>query len=160
MVWSSNPTSIACALRNSFLKSSWHHADAFYMRKTHCFSRLPNVDCRQSTPKKNEERFMDAISFTVNGKMQSVEVAPDTPLLWVLRDTLGLTGTKFGCGMSLCGACTVHVDGEATRSCVTRVSAVSGRNITTIEGLSLQGQSPVQSAWLDQQVAQCGYCQA
>ena len=103
---------------------------------------------------------MDAISFTVNGKMQSVEVAPDTPLLWVLRDTLGLTGTKFGCGMSLCGACTVHVDGEATRSCVTRVSAVSGRNITTIEGLSLQGQSPVQSAWLDQQVAQCGYCQA
>ena len=103
---------------------------------------------------------MDAISFTVNGKLQSVEVAPDTPLLWVLRDTLGLTGTKFGCGMSLCGACTVHVDGEATRSCTTRVSAVSGRNITTIEGLSSDGKSFVQLAWLDQQVAQCGYCQA
>ena len=103
---------------------------------------------------------MDAISFTVNGKLQSVEVTPDTPLLWVLRDTLGLTGTKFGCGMALCGACTVHVDGEATRSCTTKVSAVAGRKITTIEGLAPDGQSLVQSAWLDQQVAQCGYCQA
>jgi len=106
---------------------------------------------------------MDAISITVNGKPQSVEVTPDTPLLWVLRDTLGLTGTKFGCGMALCGACTVHVDGEATRSCTTRISAVAGRNITTIEGLgalSPTGESVVQWAWLDQQVAQCGYCQA
>ena len=102
---------------------------------------------------------MDAISITVNGKAQSVEVTPDTPLLWVLRDTLGLTGTKFGCGMALCGACTVHVDGEATRSCTTRISAVAGRNITTIEGLSANGRHPVQTAWLDQQVAQCGYCQ-
>ena len=102
---------------------------------------------------------MDAISITVNGKAQSVEVTPDTPLLWVLRDTLGLTGTKFGCGMALCGACTVHVDGEATRSCTTRISAVAGRNITTIEGLSADGRHPVQVAWLDQQVAQCGYCQ-
>jgi len=102
---------------------------------------------------------MDTISITVNGKVQSVEVTPDTPLLWVLRDTLGLTGTKFGCGMALCGACTVHVDGEATRSCTTRISAVAGRNITTIEGLSTDGRHPVQSAWLDQQVAQCGYCQ-
>jgi aerobic-type carbon monoxide dehydrogenase small subunit (CoxS/CutS family) len=104
-------------------------------------------------------RLMDAISITVNGTAHSVEVTPDTPLLWVLRDTLGLTGTKFGCGMALCGACTVHVDGEATRSCTTRISAVAGKNITTIEGLSGDGRHPVQVAWLDEQVAQCGYCQ-
>ncbi len=103
---------------------------------------------------------MDAISVTVNGQQHSVEVSPDTPLLWVLRDTLGLTGTKFGCGMALCGACTVHVDGEPTRSCSTRISAVAGRNITTIEGLSSDGAHPVQVAWIDEQVAQCGYCQA
>jgi isoquinoline 1-oxidoreductase subunit alpha len=103
---------------------------------------------------------MDPISLTVNGKLQSVEVTRDTPLLWVLRDTLGLTGTKFGCGQSLCGACTVHVDGEATRSCVTRISSVAGKNITTIEGLSSNGTHPVQLAWLEEQVAQCGYCQA
>ena len=103
---------------------------------------------------------MDSISITVNGKPHSVEVTPDTPLLWVLRDTLGLTGTKFGCGMALCGACTVHVDGEATRSCITRISAVVGRKITTIEGLSPDGRNPAQVAWLDEQVAQCGYCQA
>jgi isoquinoline 1-oxidoreductase subunit alpha len=102
---------------------------------------------------------MDAISITVNGRAHSVEVSPDTPLLWVLRDTLGLTGTKFGCGMALCGACTVHVDGEPTRSCTTRIANVAGRNITTIEGLSPNGQHPVQVAWLDAQVAQCGYCQ-
>ena len=103
---------------------------------------------------------MDAISITVNGKVHSVEVSPDTQLLWVLRDTLGLTGTKFGCGMALCGACTVHVDGEATRSCITRISAVAGRTITTIEGLSPDGQHPLQVAWLEEQVPQCGYCQA
>jgi isoquinoline 1-oxidoreductase subunit alpha len=103
---------------------------------------------------------MDAISITVNGKPHSVEVSPDTPLLWVLRDTLGLTGTKFGCGMALCGACTVHIDGAATRSCTTRIGAVAGRNITTIEGLSLDGQHPLQLAWIEEQVAQCGYCQA
>jgi len=103
---------------------------------------------------------MDAISLTVNGRQHSVEVSPDTPLLWVLRDTLGLTGTKFGCGQALCGACTVHVDGEATRSCTARISTVAGRNITTIEGLSADGQHPVQQAWLADQVPQCGYCQA
>jgi len=103
---------------------------------------------------------MDAISITVNGRQHSVEVSPDTPLLWVLRDTLGLTGTKFGCGIALCGACTVHINGEATRSCVTRISAVAGRNVTTIEGLSPDGTHPAQVAWLDEQVAQCGYCQA
>ena len=100
-----------------------------------------------------------AIQFTVNGKPRSVDVSPGMPLLWVLRDTLGLTGTKFGCGMALCGACTVHVDGEATRSCTTKISAVAGRNITTIEGLSPHRRHPVQAVWLDAQVAQCGYCQ-
>lgn len=103
---------------------------------------------------------MDPISLTVNGKSHTVEVAPDTPLLWVLRDTLGFTGTKFGCGQSLCGACTVHVDGEPTRSCVTRISVIGARKITTIEGLSADGQHPVQRAWLEAQVPQCGYCQA
>jgi aerobic-type carbon monoxide dehydrogenase small subunit (CoxS/CutS family) len=123
--------------------------------KDDCNSGARNVDLSRW----HKGIFMDAISITVNGKVQSVEVTPDTPLLWVLRDTLGLTGTKFGCGMALCGACTVHVDGEATRSCTTRISAVAGRNITTIEGLSTDGRHPVQAAWLDQQVAQCGYCQ-
>lgn len=103
---------------------------------------------------------MDAISITVNGKAQTVEVSPDTPLLWVLRDTLGLTGTKFGCGIALCGACTVHVDGEPMRSCTTRIGSVAGRKITTIEGLSPDGRHPVQIAWQTAQVAQCGYCQA
>ena len=103
---------------------------------------------------------MDPISITVNGKSHTVEVAPDTPLLWVLRDTLGFTGTKFGCGQSLCGACTVHVDSEPTRSCVTRISVIGARKITTIEGLSADGQHPVQRAWLEAQVPQCGYCQA
>ena len=103
---------------------------------------------------------MDAISITVNGKAHSVEVTPDTPLLWVLRDTLGLTGTKFGCGMALCGACTVHIDGEPARSCTTRIAAAAGRSITTIEGLSPDGRNAVQVAWLAEQVPQCGYCQA
>jgi isoquinoline 1-oxidoreductase alpha subunit len=102
---------------------------------------------------------MDAIAITVNGTPHSVEVSPDTPLLWVLRDTLALTGTKFGCGQALCGACTVHVDGDAIRSCTTRIAAVAGHNITTIEGLSSDGHHPVQAAWLETQVAQCGYCQ-
>jgi isoquinoline 1-oxidoreductase subunit alpha len=103
---------------------------------------------------------MDSTSITVNGKQHLVEVAPDTPLLWVLRDTLGLTGTKFGCGQALCGACTVHIDGEAKRSCVTRISSVAGRHITTIEGLSPDGQHPVQVAWIEEQAPQCGYCQS
>ena len=103
---------------------------------------------------------MAPISITVNNKAHTVEVAPDTPLLWVLRDTLGFTGTKFGCGQSLCGACTVHVDGEPARSCITPVSLIGARKITTIEGLSSGGQHPVQRAWLAAQVPQCGYCQA
>ncbi len=100
------------------------------------------------------------IELNINGKAQSVDVAPDTPLLWVIRDTLGLTGTKFGCGMAQCGACTVHLDGEAVRSCSTPVSAVGTKKVTTIEGLSADGSHPVQSAWVAEQVPQCGYCQS
>ena len=102
-----------------------------------------------------------AINLTINGKTQSVDAEPDTPLLWVLRDTVGLTGTKFGCGMQLCGACTVHIDGKPARSCGTPVSAVAGKNITTIEAI---GATPVgkkvQQAWRDLDVPQCGYCQS
>ena len=103
---------------------------------------------------------MANIAFTLNGKPQSVDADPQTPLLWVIRDTIGLTGTKFGCGMSLCGACTVHVEGEAQRSCVTPVSAVAGKKITTIEGLSTDRSHPLQQAWIAEQVPQCGYCQS
>ena len=99
--------------------------------------------------------------FTLNGKPTSVEVDPGTPLLWVLREQVGLTGTKFGCGIAQCGACTVHVNGEAIRSCVTPVSEVEGKKITTIEGLAQKGVlSKVQKAWLEHDVPQCGYCQA
>jgi isoquinoline 1-oxidoreductase subunit alpha len=101
-----------------------------------------------------------AVSFELNGKSQSVDVSPDTPLLWVLRDSLGLTGTKFGCGMALCGACTVHIDGEPTRSCVTAVSDVAGKKVTTIEGISTDRSHPVQQAWIAEEVPQCGYCQS
>jgi len=100
------------------------------------------------------------ITFIVNGRRRSVDVSPDTPLLWVLRDTLGLTGTKFGCGMALCGACTVHLDGEPVRSCVTPVSAAAGNTVTTIEGLSAKALHPVQTAWIAEDVPQCGYCQS
>lgn len=100
------------------------------------------------------------ITLLVNGKKQKVEASPDTPLLWVLRDNLGLSGTKYGCGMALCGACTVHVDGEAVRSCMTPVSTLAGKKITTIEGLSRNSDHPVQQAWAAEQVSQCGYCQS
>jgi isoquinoline 1-oxidoreductase alpha subunit len=102
---------------------------------------------------------MAAITFTVNGRAQTVDVAPQMPLLWVLRDTLNLTGTKFGCGMGLCGACTVHIDGQALRSCSTPISNVAGKRVTTIEGLSSDGSHPVQKAWAEADVPQCGYCQ-
>ena len=98
--------------------------------------------------------------LNVNGKAVSVDVEPEMPLLWVLRDELGLTGTKYGCGIAMCGACTVHVDGQPTRSCVLPVSAVEGKNITTIEALSKDGAHPVQKAWVQLQVPQCGYCQS
>jgi aerobic-type carbon monoxide dehydrogenase small subunit (CoxS/CutS family) len=98
--------------------------------------------------------------LTVNNKPLDVDAAPDTPLLWVLRDHLALTGTKFGCGMALCGACTVHIDGTAMRSCVLPLSAVQGKSITTIEGLSQDRSHPLQKAWLELDVPQCGYCQS
>ena len=98
--------------------------------------------------------------FTINGRPVSVDVDAETPLLWVIRDELGLTGTKFGCGIGMCGACTVHVGGRATRSCITPVSAVAGAEVTTIEGLDPAGAHPVQVAWRGLQVPQCGYCQS
>jgi isoquinoline 1-oxidoreductase alpha subunit len=100
------------------------------------------------------------IKLTVNGKEHEVDAAPDTPLLWVLRDLIGLTGTKFGCGQSLCGACTVHMDGKPIRACSTPVSAVGGHKILTIEGLSPDRSHPVQRAWMELDVPQCGYCQS
>ena len=103
---------------------------------------------------------MATVKFNLNGKPQTVDVSPEMPLLWVLRDTLGMTGTKFGCGMALCGACTVHINGNAVRSCVTMMSAVAGKNVTTIEGLSVDGNHPVQQAWFEGDVPQCGYCQS
>jgi isoquinoline 1-oxidoreductase alpha subunit len=101
------------------------------------------------------------VQLEVNGSRRSVDVEPDTPLLWVLRETLGMTGTKFGCGAALCGACTVHLDGQPIRSCVTPVTAAQGRAVTTVEGLAgPDGLHPLQQAWLDEQVPQCGYCQS
>ena len=100
------------------------------------------------------------MQLTVNGVKRDVDVSPDTPLLWVLRDALGLTGTKYGCGMAQCGACTVHVGGQPLRSCVVPVSAVAGMAVTTIEGLSADGSHPVQRAWSELDVVQCGYCQS
>lgn len=104
---------------------------------------------------------MARIRLNVNGQPRALEVDdPDTPLLWILRDNLGLTGTKYGCGVAQCGACTVHVDGRPVRACVTAIAAVTGRAVTTIEGLSPRGEHPLQRAWVEVDVAQCGYCQA
>ena len=100
------------------------------------------------------------VSFKVNGETHEVDVAPDTPLLWVIRENLGMTGTKFGCGIAQCGACTVHLDGSPVRSCSLPVSAAAGRSITTIEGIGGESLHPVQQAWLEHQVPQCGYCQS
>ena len=103
---------------------------------------------------------MASIKFTLNGKAQTVDVPAQMPLLWVLRDTLGMTGTKFGCGMALCGACTVHQNGQAIRACITPISSVAGKNIITIEGLSPDSTHAVQKAWTELDVPQCGYCQS
>jgi isoquinoline 1-oxidoreductase alpha subunit len=103
---------------------------------------------------------MSSVSLTINGKATTANVDPSTPLVWLLREHLQLTGTKFGCGIAQCGACTVHVNGQATRSCVTPVSAVAGQSVTTIEGLSPDGNHPLQKAWVAEQVPQCGYCQS
>ena len=99
-------------------------------------------------------------TFDLNGRAVSARSPHDTPLLWVIRDEFGLTGTKFGCGIGMCGVCTVHVEGRATRSCITSVGAVAGAKITTIEGLDPKGRHPLQTAWIDSQVPQCGYCQS
>ena len=103
---------------------------------------------------------MAIFNLSINGTKEQVDVEPTTPMLWVLRDHLGLTGTKYGCGIAMCGSCTVHLDGMATRSCMLTVAQVGNRDITTIEGLSENGDHPVQEAWLEHDVAQCGYCQA
>jgi isoquinoline 1-oxidoreductase alpha subunit len=100
------------------------------------------------------------VTISVNGKVHDLDIEPETPLLWVLRDELGLTGTKFGCGIAQCGACAVHIDGVAQRSCVLQVRAVQGKQVTTIEGLSPDARHPVQQAWLAEDVPQCGYCQS
>jgi isoquinoline 1-oxidoreductase subunit alpha len=102
---------------------------------------------------------MARYSITVNGILREIEGEPDTPLLWVLRDTLGLTGTKFGCGEGLCGACTVHIDGKAERSCLIPLEEVSGKSVTTIEGLAADAHNPIIKTWIDLEVSQCGYCQ-
>jgi len=99
-------------------------------------------------------------SFHINGRAVTVDAEEDTPLLWVIRDIIGLTGTKFGCGIGMCGACTVHVGGRPTRSCITPLASVAGAKVTTIEGLDPEGRHPVQQAWADLQVPQCGYCQS
>jgi isoquinoline 1-oxidoreductase subunit alpha len=101
-----------------------------------------------------------ALTLTVNGQSRELDVEPEMPLLWVLRENLGLTGTKFGCGIAQCGACTVHLDGRPVRACSTPVSSAAGREITTIEGLSPDGSHPVQQAWIEHTVPQCGYCQS
>lgn len=103
---------------------------------------------------------MSSFTLSVNGSARTVDVAPDTPLLWVLRDTLNMRGTKFGCGRGFCGACTVHLDGVATRSCLTPIASAAGRAVTTIEGLGTSTLHPLQQAWIDEDVPQCGYCQA
>jgi aerobic-type carbon monoxide dehydrogenase small subunit (CoxS/CutS family) len=107
---------------------------------------------------RNDADSFPEMKLNVNRREYSVAVQPDTPLLWVIRDNLGLTGTKFGCGMSICGSCVVHVEGEAVRSCVTPVSEVVGKQVITIEGLSADGNHPVQKAWIEDEVPQCGYC--
>jgi isoquinoline 1-oxidoreductase alpha subunit len=102
---------------------------------------------------------MEAIKLTLNGELRTIEANPGMPLVWVLRDVLGLTGTKFSCGVGLCGACTVHIDGKPVHSCMTSLASAEGKQVTTIEGLSPTGQHPLQKSWIDEQVAQCGYCQ-
>jgi isoquinoline 1-oxidoreductase alpha subunit len=120
--------------------------------------QLSNPGADGSQPQEHKERKM--IAFSVNGKRVNLDVDPSTPLLWVIRDHLGLTGTKYGCGMAQCGACTVHIDGEAVRSCVAPVSRAAGKAVTTIEGLSPDLTHPLQLAWIAEDVPQCGYCQS
>jgi isoquinoline 1-oxidoreductase subunit alpha len=122
-------------------------------------SQYPEVSCRRKRHHAPEGEEIMAV-VNINGRNMSVEAAGDTPLLWAIREQLQMTGTKFGCGAGLCGACTVHVNGEAVRSCQTALSDVAGKKITTIEGLSAKGDHPLQKAWIAEQVPQCGYCQS
>jgi isoquinoline 1-oxidoreductase alpha subunit len=124
----------------------------------HCPRASPQ-DHDQPTQAQLEEKLMPELTLKVNGQDFTVDVPDNIPLLWVLREWLGLTGTKYSCGMGLCGACTVHRDGQAIRSCVTPVEAVTNSEITTIEGLSADGSHPLQAAWVEENVPQCGYCQ-
>ncbi|MGA8593680.1 MAG: (2Fe-2S)-binding protein [Bryobacteraceae bacterium] len=150
-----------------------HHIRNLNLKSAHCqtdrFHYDPSSMGYQSSqmPRKDRDQgrmlladVMNSFSLTVNKKHHEVAVAPNTPLLWVLRDALGLTGTKYGCGIGLCGACTVHIDGKAVRSCQTPVNAVGAKKVTTIEGLSVNRSHPVQRAWIAEQVPQCGYCQS
>ena len=128
-------------------------------------TKVPDKNIGIRPPGRFSDSFMEgsmSTTFWVNGERQTVDVDPAKPLLWVLREQLALTGTKFGCGIAQCGACTVHIDGVAMRSCVTPVSDVDGRQVTTIEGLSSESEElhPLQQAWIDHQVPQCGYCQS
>jgi isoquinoline 1-oxidoreductase alpha subunit len=127
--------------------------------RTLSFQNLCRPPVYRETLVQRKAKLMSSTSLLINGEIQSVDVAPEMPLLWVLRDILGLTGTKFSCGKGLCGACTVHLDGVAVRSCVTPVSAAASSDITTIEGLSQSGEHPLQRAWDSEKVPQCGYCQ-
>jgi isoquinoline 1-oxidoreductase subunit alpha len=122
----------------------------------------PSGEVRLDSEVRSKERefWMATIKLNVNGKVQTVDADPEMPLLWVLRDLLELTGTKYGCGMALCGACTVHLNGEAVRSCSTPVSNAVGKKVTTIEGLSTDLSHPLQQAWMEVNVSQCGYCQS
>ena len=122
-------------------------------------SRAP-VNAGDTDFLRNASRKMSMTTFMINGRAVSVAVEPDTPLLWVIREHLKLTGTKFGCGIAQCGACTVHIDGEARRSCILPVSRIEGKHVTTIEGLSADSSHPLQTAWIAEQVPQCGYCQS
>jgi len=125
-----------------------------------CHSQLTNGDAALIIGSNPPDHLMAPIHLVVNGVSRSVDVPADTPLLWVLRDTLGLTGTKYGCGIALCGSCTVHVDGVAKRSCVTPLSAVADRSVVTIEGLAAAHGAALQKAWIEEDVPQCGYCQS
>jgi len=131
----------------------------FLLLKELC-TPTPTTLKKCSTHVRERRTLVASLTLTVNEKKHAIDVNPETPLLWVLRDTLGLTGTKFGCGRALCGACMVFVDGEATQSCVTPVGSTVNKKVTTIEGLSVNRSHPVQRAWIAEDVPQCGYCQS
>src|ERR1700745_3674169 len=124
------------------------------------FCRSSKGHCRRGRVKSQASRSAAVITINVNGASRQIDIEPDTPLLWVLRDVIGLTGTKFGCGIAQCGACTVHINGAAMRCCSVPIGALDGANIVTIEGLSSDNSHPVQRAWIEEGVPQCGYCQS